>query len=190
MDTAGEEDVDEATRQTQRAMDLARRVNLETRLTRFEIDEATLTNLRLFTPTVLSHIDRVVIRFYEYLDRFAEARDILRGHDIDRLRQQQKRHWLRLLAGDFAGDYVSSTLMIGLAHFHARVPPHVYIASYSFFMGELLRIASESSIGYEFKAISLSVNKVIMLDMSIVLNAYMLDSFAAHTGPDPEGRPA
>jgi hypothetical protein len=171
--------VDDITRQTQRAMDLARRINMAERLARFDIDESTRKNLQLFLPTVHNHIDRVIIRFYEYLGRFPETRNILNGHNINRLREHQKLHWIQLLSADFGGGYVNGTLLIGLSHFNARVPPHVYIASYSFFMSEMLKLAATSTQGYSFQAISASINKVVMMDMSIVLNAYLLDSLTA-----------
>jgi hypothetical protein len=171
--------MDEITLRTQRAMDLARRLNLQARLSRFEIDDTTIHNLRLFSPVLQSHLERIVIHFYEYLDRFPEARAILKDHDIERLREKQKRHWLQLLSGDFGGSYINGTLMVGLAHFTARVPPHIYIASYSFFLNELHRLCESARPGHDFHAINASISKVIMFDMSISLNAYMLDSFSA-----------
>lgn len=164
-------------------MTLAKRINLEERLARFEIDDTTRGNLRIFYPVIVTHIDRIVIRFYEYLARFTDAQDILNDYDVDLLREKQRKHWLQLFSGEFDADYVNRSIMIGLSHFQARVPPHIYMASYSFFVSNLLAIPDMHIGGHEFRAVAISINKIIMLDMSIVMNAYMLDSFSSAAPP-------
>lgn len=166
-------------------MALAKRIDLDARLARFEIDETTKANLRLFAPILLGSIDRIVANFYAYLDRFPETRGLLKGHNVPILREKQKRHWLGLLSGEFGGDYINRSLNIGLAHFNARVPPHVYIAAYNFFINELMKIHGGSNQGFDSRSIGISVNKAVMFDMSIVLNAYMLDSFSGRAPASP-----
>lgn len=170
--------MDEATRLTQKAMQLSKRVEISARLARFEIDGTTRNNLAAVMPTLVAGIDRIIVRFYEYLDHFPETRLLLAGHDIGRLRQRQKHHWLRLFSCDFTEDYVHSSLLIGFAHFHARVPPHIYIAAYSFFLTDLLRVVGNTHKGLDLAAATTSISKVVMLDMSIALNAFLLDALS------------
>ena len=161
---------------------------MEERLARFEIDHNTKANLVLFRPVLDAHIERTVIHFYNYLDQFPETRSLLKGRNIELMREKQKLHWKALLSGDFGAGYLHNTVMIGLVHFDCRLPPHLYMAAYSFFMSEMLRIGS-AELGYGFQAIAISINKVIMMDMSIVLNAYFLSALAPADGPGHEGHP-
>lgn len=170
--------VDAVTRMTDRAIKLAERVNLKNRLAQFQIDGSTQTNLRQLKVLQGDGLDPIIARFYEYLRGFPDAQEILKGHDLERLRLSQKAHWMRLFRCEFDRHYVRSCLMIGLAHYHARIPPQLYIASYSFFQAELLRSVMKAHSHTEFEALSISIGKVIMMDMSVALNAYILDAMA------------
>lgn len=171
-------DVDSASRMMDRAIKLAGRVDLKARLARFQIDGSTKSNLGQLKLPTTDGLDSIVARFYEYLHHFPETHELLKGHDEERLRVRQKAHWMQLLRCDFDQNYVHSCLVVGLQHFHARVPPQTYIAAYSYFQSELLRKIMSMHTPMEFEALSISVGKVIMLDMSISLNAYMLDAMA------------
>ncbi|MBP7649633.1 MAG: hypothetical protein KA085_19360 [Phenylobacterium sp.] len=168
--------MDGADRMTDRAMRLAERVDLEGRLARFQIDGSTQTNLRQLKVLKGGGLETIVAHFYEYLHRFPETQTLLKGHDEDRLRHRQKEHWTHLFNCEFDRRYVHSCLLVGLAHYHARVSPHTYIAAYSFFQSELLRAAIKLHTPAEVEALAISIGKVIMLDMSIALNAYILDA--------------
>jgi len=72
-------------------------------------------------------------------------------------------------------SYLMDSLAIGFAHFRARIPPHLYMAGYNFFMSDLLRLVSTEFRGTEMAAATTAITKVCMLDMSIALNAYMLN---------------
>jgi hemoglobin-like flavoprotein len=181
--------VDQATKLTQRAAYLARRVDLQARFARFQIDSTTKANLHQLIPLLTKEIDQIIVRFYNYLEQFSETRDILKGHDIARLRLSQRRHWLRLFSCELDNDYVHSALLIGLAHYHRQVAPQTYLAAYSFFQSELLRTIISRHNSLEAAALSISINKLIMLDVSITLNAYLIDAFAIVTAKIPRKKP-
>lgn len=170
--------MDSASRMTDKAMKLAGRVDLKARLARFQIDGSTRNNLRQLKLLHEDGLDPIVAKFYDYLHRFPETHDLLKGHDEERLRMRQKAHWLRLFRCEFDHAYVHGCLVVGLQHFNARVPPQTYIAAYNFFQAELFRTMTAQHTPVEFEALAISVGKVIMLDMSISLNAYMLDAMA------------
>lgn len=170
--------MDRARRLADRATRLAERVDLRNRLARFQIDEATKANLRQLKVLHGDGLDAVVVKFYQYLHSFPETTALLSGYDEARLRRSQKAHWMRLLHCEFDQRYVQSCLTIGLVHYDVKVPPQTYIAAYSYFQAELLRAIRKSQTPLEFEASSISLGKVIMLDMSIALNAYILDAMA------------
>lgn len=158
---------------------LASRVNIADRLNRFDFDETTRRNLEMFQRDLGDRLDKLIYEFYEYAERFPDTRKILSGRDVALLKSRQREHWLRLLSGNIDFTYVTSATLVGLVHYDVKLPPHVYISSYNFFMSELIRVAGEVRSGYELQAIAISIGKAIMLDMSLVLNAYFLDSLSA-----------
>jgi Protoglobin len=181
--------VDHATQLTKRAADLARRVDLNARFARFQIDGTTKDNLREAMPFLTKELDGIISRFYAYLEQFSDTHEILKGHDIARLRESQKRHWLRLFSCELDNDYVHGALLIGLAHYHRQVAPQTYIAAYSFFQGELLKAIIGGHNPADAAALSSAIVKLVMLDVSITLNAYLIDAFTAVTSKIPRKKP-
>jgi len=181
--------VDHAIQKTQRAADLVGRVDLNARFARFQIDGTTKDNLRKAMPFLTKELDRIISRFYSYLEQFPDTHEILKGHDTVRLRESQKRHWLRLFSCELDNDYVHSALLIGLAHYHSQVAPQTYIAANSFIQCELLRAVIGHYNSLDAAALSGSINKLVMLDVSITLNAYLIDAFTAVTSKIPRKKP-
>lgn len=165
-------------RMIQMVTNIAAKINVESRLARFDIDGTTRTNVQVIRPVIFGHLDRIIVHFYEYLERFPETRQILKGHSVAMLRHRQHDHWQHLFACEFDRHYLHSALTIGLAHFRARVPPHVYIAAYSFFLTELLKIIAESHEEFDLAAVTTSVTKLVMFDMSVAMNAFLLNALA------------
>lgn len=170
--------MDHAGRLAERAVALAKRIDLDARLARFQIDEVTRANLRQSGLGQSGALEGILIRFYEYLHRFPETAHILEKTREEQLRRNQMVHWSALLSGEIDQVYVTRSLLIGMAHFNAKVSTQSYIAAYSFFQTELLRAIMRTFNHAEFEALSISIGKVIMLDMSIALNAYVLDAMA------------
>ncbi len=162
----------------QRATELAKRIDLEARLARFEINELTKKNLRSIMPTLLEGMDKITIRLHEYLNGFPDSHAILQKHDLGQLRSRQKQHWLQMFACSFDQEYVNGCMMVGLAHFHSKVSPHSYIAAYNFFLIELLRFVGEKLHGQELEVATSAISKVVMFDMSMALTAYIMDAMA------------
>jgi hypothetical protein len=164
----------------ERAASMAQRVDLRARLARFQIDGSTKENLSRLQALQSDRLDLILVRLYRFLHQFPDLHDLLKGHDEQRLRLRQKAHWEQVLRCDFDRDYVRSCLMIGLTHFHAKIPPHSYMAAYGFFQGELLRAVAETHSLADSQKLAISIGKVLMLDMSLTLNAYFLDALAPH----------
>lgn len=168
--------MDQFAQMAQKAMVLARKIDLEARLARFDINDTTRANMLFISPLLVENMDRVIISFYAYLNRFPETKALLKGRDIDILRSRQKFHWERVLRCEFDLDYAFRCMMIGIVHLRAKVSPQIYMSGYSFFATELLTVISKSHQGMNFDAAASAVNKLIMFDMSVVLDAYWLNA--------------
>lgn len=167
--------MDELENQTNELRLMAERISLEARKLRFEITPLTTDNLKLVYPVFTQHNAGIVHRFYAFIMRFPEAARLLQGKNLDGLKFRQQRHWETVVTARFDGSYLVDSLTIGFAHFRARIPPHLYMAGYNFFIGDLLRLVSTEFRGTEMAAATTAITKVCMLDMSIALNAYMLN---------------
>lgn len=168
--------MDSVPRWGQDILGLADKIDLEQRLQRFGITPMRRDNLRLVQPVLNQHLFGIAARFYDYIHRFAEARRILAQHDTDALRRKQGDHWEAVFACRFDRDYLVNALGVGHAHFRAKVPPHLYMAGYNFFMSDLLRLVAVEYKGSDMAAATSSISRVVMLDMSLALNAFMIDS--------------
>ena len=168
--------MDQFAQMAQKAMMLARKIDLEARLARFEINDTTRANMLFLSPLLMEGMDRVIHNFYLYLNKFPETKALLKGRDVDILKSRQKFHWERMLRCEFDLDYAFRCMMIGIVHLRAKVSPQIYMSGYSFFATELLTVVSKSHQGMNFDAAAGAVNKVIMFDMSVVLDAYWLNA--------------
>jgi len=168
--------MDKFAQMTRQAMTLAKKVDLEARLARFEINDTTRENMLFISPMLVEHMDRAISAFYVYLNKFPETRAMLKDRDMDILKSRQKFHWERVLRCEFDLDYVFRCMMVGIVHLRAKVSPQTYMAGYSFFSTELLTVISKSHQGMNFDAAASAVNKLIMFDMSVVLDAYWLNA--------------
>ncbi len=155
---------------------LAAKIDLDQRLLRFGITPVTRDNLRQVLPIMSGHITGITSRFYDFMRRFPEARRVLERHDSERLRKRQHDHWLMLFSCSFDQTYLLNALAVGHAHFHAKVPPALYMAGYNFVATDLLRLVATEYKGGEMAAATASITRVVNLDMSLALSAFMLDS--------------
>ncbi|WP_430396761.1 protoglobin domain-containing protein [Ferrovibrio sp.] len=156
--------------------DLADRVNLPQRLLRFGITPLTRDNLRLVRPILQFHLNGITSRFYDFVQRFPEGKTILAKHDTVKLRHRQQSHWEMVFDCRFDHDYLTNALGIGHAHYRAKVPPPLYMAGYNFFLGDLLRLVATEYKGSDMAAAAASITRVVNLDMSLALTAFMVDS--------------
>ena len=164
---------------------LAAKIDLNQRLLRFGITPVTRDNLRHVLPILSQHLVGITSRFYDFMRRFPEAQRVFDRHDTDRLRKRQQEHWYGLLACEFDQAYLLNALGVGHAHYHAKVPPSLYMAGYNFVVTDLLRLVAVEFKGGDIAAASASISRVVMLDMSLALTAFMLDSLiSAAPGQD------
>jgi len=156
-------------------------IDLTNRLALLRIQEDTKGSVEIFRPYLWEHLPLVIDRFYRHLMSFPEGRQIIGGeHHLPRLKDAQEKHWKRLFSCEFDHAYAESAMTIGRAHLRAGVAPYLYIAGYSFFTCELVRIASDAFSGdLQLTSILTSIQKVISLDMDLALSAYTRELWRA-----------
>jgi methyl-accepting chemotaxis protein len=66
-------------------------------------------------------------------------------------RNAQKKHWMRLLSGDFGEGYAASADRIGRTHARINLPLDVYMSAYALSSGEMLGILAKGGRGGFFR---------------------------------------
>lgn len=140
-------------------------------------DEARLSELRDFAH---QHVDEIVESFYAHLWKFEETRLIL-GDDaaVTQLKGLQRAYFLRMLEGHFDGDYFESRLRVGDAHQRINLEPRWYLGTFHLYLRLLidkLRDHYAHDMAH-FAALITSLSKVIFLDMSLAIDAYILGGY-------------
>lgn len=159
----------------QKAANITTTIDLDALLARFQIDGITKENLAKFMPLLMKDMDKHATRFYDYIRHFTELQSFLANHDIEKLRRAQTSYWTQLFRCQFNLAYVHSAVLIGLTHRKIGLPAYLYLAGYNFFQNELYRTVSATLKPLEFVALSISINKVIAVDIAIALHAYHND---------------
>lgn len=147
--------------------------DLNVRLGLLRIDDDTRANLKTFLPVLERRISGVIDGFYKFILTDPEARSILSSEaQVRALRLKQKTHWLKLFSGEWVERFRDMALAIGDAHFRAKIPPYLYVAGYTYFQCELMRIAAENYRGADAERIMAAIIKTINLDMELALASY------------------
>jgi methyl-accepting chemotaxis protein len=66
---------------------------------------------------------------------------------VQSARNAQKKHWMRLLSGDFGAEYAASVDRIGRTHARINLPLDVYMSAYALSSGEMLGILAKGGRG-------------------------------------------
>ncbi len=141
--------------------------------------------LRDAHPILKTHAGEVIDRFYEYLLSHAHTRAMLSAPGlIDRLKGHQRKYFEELTAGVYDLAYFENRLRVGQTHERVGLSPEWYLGAYNQYLQIVLEI-----LGREFakrtKELILSVGslaKVIHLDMSLALDAYIFSARASLEG--------
>jgi hypothetical protein len=148
------------------------KINLASRLRQYDI-RAALTEDRIAVNQILvGNYHTIVDEFYSYLKQLPETAKILRGKNLPLLKEYQKSYWTSLFSSTLDDDFVNRSIIVGFTHFSIGLPPHLYIAGYTFFLNQLtdalLSNAAPERVGRLIK----EAQGVIHCDMSISLTAY------------------
>lgn len=160
-------------------------LDMNERLELFEIREKDRKLVASLGKILEPHMDDILARFYETASRIPEAAQMFSSPEmIKHTQQAQKKHWLRLMSGNFDQDYIDSCERIGRIHFKIQLPFVHYLSGYARATADL-QASLIKSLG---KFSSLSANKltshlgmlqrITALDTELVINAYFEESQA------------
>jgi signal transduction histidine kinase len=143
------------------------RSNIQSHLQYIGITADDAAALRAARRLVVDHLPAFVDRFYKHLQNFESTRVFLSDpHTVRRLLAAQKNYVLSIFDAKFDEDYYQYRRLIGHTHFRIGLDFQSYIGSYALFLEYFLPL-----LAGDVKAQS-AFNKAILLDMSVVLEAY------------------
>jgi signal transduction histidine kinase len=128
------------------------------------------------------HAGGIVEEFYAFLLSHDHTRKMLSAPGlIERLKRLQTRYFSELTAGRYDVDYFQNRVRVGLAHSQVGLSPEWYLGAYLKYLNTVGRVLRDSSGMEEEEAsrILSSLGKIIFLDMSLAIDAYIASAQGA-----------
>ena len=144
-------------------------------------DDDNLAALRAFAR---ANVDGIVDDFYRHLLSFEETRRLLDNDEqIARLKTLQREYFLRMLDGDFGGDYFESRVRVGAAHAAIDLRPEWYLGTYFLYVRLLTTRLREHYRDDPDTLLAMleSFVKVAFLDMGLAIDAYIVSGYVERT---------
>jgi signal transduction histidine kinase len=139
------------------------------------ITEPELLILYQMRPAVDANSGRFLKTFYDHLLAFEGTRVFLKDEaTIQRLLKAQRDYLLRMLDAKFDDEYYKHRCLIGTTHFKLGLDFRWYIGAYVLYLDFLKPLAHElfSKDEAQERLAQSAIRKAVLLDMSIVLEAY------------------
>ena len=139
------------------------------------ISDGDVAALREAKPLIEPHVDEFVDQFYTHLQQFEETRAFIADPAVlRRLLAAQRLYLLSLFDAKFDNEYFAHRCSIGQMHFRIGLDFKWYIGAYNLYLGfvsPLLEIhfVNEPDRLHQVQA---AYRKVVLMDMSIVLEAF------------------
>ncbi|WP_289149871.1 globin-coupled sensor protein [uncultured Salipiger sp.] len=109
-------------------------------LERFHLGKAAQEDLKRAAPLLIPQLDAVLNGFYERALADPEAAAFFKDDSrVDYARDAQKKHWAKLLSGQFDDEYFGSVERIGRVHAAIDLPLEVYMSAYALASSDLLQ---------------------------------------------------
>ncbi|HLX61969.1 MAG TPA: protoglobin domain-containing protein [Planctomycetota bacterium] len=149
--------------------------SIEQHMSYVGLNQAEIAALREAKPIIEAHADEFVQRFYAHLKAFEETKAFLAQEAIvQRLLVAQREYLLHIFDGKFDAHYFQNRRTIGMTHFRIGLDFKWYVGAYAlyldFFIPLLTRFYSDDPA--LLALIQSAFRKAMLLDMSIVLDAY------------------
>lgn len=148
---------------------------LRHRISLLAINQQTVDSLSRVAPFVETCLPGIIEDFYAHMQRFPEGRKIFAdANRVRHLKQHQRSHWTRLFNAELDAEYVAESIRIGKAHHRHRVPPHLYMAGYSFFLSALLkRLSTRFQNDPQLPLMCEAITKIVGLDTDLAMSVYV-----------------
>lgn len=112
---------------------------LKKKLAHFQLDGANTDTLREVGKHLIPELDNVLKAFYVRALADPDTAAFFDSPDrVDFARNAQKKHWTRLLSGQFDEDYLASVDRIGRTHARINLPLDTYMSAYSLATSDLI----------------------------------------------------
>lgn len=148
---------------------------LRHRIALLAIDQKAVDVLHRIAPFVESCLAGIIEDFYAHMQKFPEGRKVFADPErVRRLKRHQASHWIRLFNAELDDDYLQESVRIGKAHHRGRVPPHLYLAGYTFFLAALIkRLSTRYQNDPQLPVMCEAVTKIVGLDTDLALSVYL-----------------
>jgi methyl-accepting chemotaxis protein len=162
---------------------------MKSRLSFMELDERQQATLRATQPWVKATLSDALDRFYARAAATPETSRFFRDQaHMNRAKSAQEKHWARIAAADFTGEYHASARRIGATHAHIGLEPRWYVGSYAIVLQHL--ISGVHRLNSPFKRLlglfrgpsteqaTIALVKAALLDMEVSLSIYFEEAQA------------
>ena len=114
--------------------------HLQARLDFLGLDAAARERLAAARPSVNTHLEPSLDRFYDILARVPEAAQFFDGKaQMNRAQGKQVQHWQAIAEGRFDADYFAASSRVGLRHALIGLEPRWHIGGYGLVMEGLVK---------------------------------------------------
>jgi Methyl-accepting chemotaxis protein len=114
--------------------------HLQARLDFLGLDAAARERLAAARPSVNTHLEPALDRFYDILARVPEAAQFFDGKaQMNRAQGKQVQHWQAIAEGRFDADYFAASSRVGLRHALIGLEPRWHIGGYGLVMEGLVK---------------------------------------------------
>jgi len=154
--------------------------SMNTLLEEAGLDAAHLASLKKAGALLAPHIDTILDAFYKRIRTNPDLSAFFRDEAMmDRARAAQKKHWMRMLHGEFTEEHLASTKRVGEAHCRIDLPFSKYLVNSSQVdsalqakLFELCRAELEGGQYEEVAAMRRGLARAFQLDSDLVTQAY------------------
>ncbi|MDX2411409.1 MAG: protoglobin domain-containing protein [Woeseiaceae bacterium] len=150
---------------------------IEERLRFLEIDQDVVEELNNARQILEPELDRMLEQFYAHLLAEPSVKGVFADEkSIERAREAQKNHWLKiLLGGSFESAYFDRAERIGRAHAQAGLTPNWYIGGYAKMLTQFIQHISVEApkTGHEPSRIIQALCKAVLLDVDLAIHSYL-----------------
>lgn len=132
-------------------------------------------------------LDEIIADFYAHLLRFPPLEEMLRAEPgrVARLQELQKEYFRQITRGRLDAAYVESRLRVGNTHQRIGLRPEWYIGGFGLLLRLYLRaIYEQRGGGIGLVPEAEAIIKAVFLDMSLVLDTYILGGFVDRESAD------
>ncbi|MBI2921347.1 MAG: hypothetical protein HYY18_09720 [Planctomycetes bacterium] len=127
-------------------------------------------------PHLVRHSGRIIDAFYVYLMGHEHTRRMLTQPGlVERLKKLQADYFRELTSGDYGMGYFEKRLRVGAAHDRVGLAPEWYLGAYAKYLqivsGVLREVYADDHERFDLTLVALK--KIIYLDMSLAIDAYI-----------------